>query len=334
MQDLTGRRFGYWTVIEELGGDYVEAHCDCGVVKRTRKQYITNGQSRSCGCRRHEDRAPAPIQVGDHFGRLTVVQRLGTDGFHKDALVRCACGARKVVREGNLRDGGTTSCGCLQKEQLSDRTTTHGDTKYKARTALYRAWESMRRRCREAGRYPSYRRNGITVYPVWEQSYETFRDYVHKHLGERPEGHSLDRIDNSKGYFPGNLRWASSKTQARNRSVTRRLPKPARAKPQHASGNTLLTVNGRAQCVAAWAEEVGISTAVIRRRLSRGWSAEQAVAPLKREHKLSITINGETLSARQWAVRSGLSQPTITRRIIAGWAPYDAVFTPANKKKP
>ncbi len=95
-------------------------------------------------------------------------------------------------------------------------------------TPLCRLWYRIKHRCHNPKhhRYKYYGARGIEVCPEWRESYETFRDYINTHLGERPEGHSLDRINNDGNYEPGNVRWATTKQQNRNSrpSLNRTLP--------------------------------------------------------------------------------------------------------------
>jgi hypothetical protein len=217
VNNIVGKRFGKQVVLKELGGDYVEIKCDCGTVKKSRKQYILNGQSKSCGCGRYAPRGDnEPIEVGHRFERLVVAQLLGTSGRKRQVLTVCDCGNYKVVNEADLRSGTVKSCGCLRRERMENLNRSHGQAGQGKRTALYQAWTAMRERVRHPERWPSY--VGRTVFSEWENSFEAFRDYVDANLGPRPTGFSLDRIDNDRNYEPGNLRWASAKTQANNRS--------------------------------------------------------------------------------------------------------------------
>lgn len=68
--------------------------------------------------------------------------------------------------------------------------------------------------------YKNYGGRGIKMCEEWRNSYEVFAKYIEKNLGERPEGASIDRIDNDKGYEPGNIRWATSELQGQNRRTT------------------------------------------------------------------------------------------------------------------
>lgn len=65
--------------------------------------------------------------------------------------------------------------------------------------------------------YDCYGGRGITVHGPWRQSPQAFVAWVDEHLGQRPDRHSLDRINNDGNYEPGNLRWADYKTQNNNR---------------------------------------------------------------------------------------------------------------------
>ncbi len=77
----------------------------------------------------------------------------------------------------------------------------------------------------------------------------------------KPKGYSIERLDNSLGYFAGNVTWATRKTQNRNTSRNHHIS---------AFGETLP--------IAEWTERTGIHRVVIHLRLKRGWSPEDAVA--------------------------------------------------------
>lgn len=79
---------------------------------------------------------------------------------------------------------------------------------------LYHVWYQMKRRCMNVDHpeYPRYGGRGISVCPQWQSNFWRFVLDV----GERPAGHSLDRIDNDGNYEPGNVRWATPTEQSRN----------------------------------------------------------------------------------------------------------------------
>lgn len=84
---------------------------------------------------------------------------------------------------------------------------------------LYKTWDMVRQRCYNPNysSYKNYGARGITMYDGWKDSFVSFSSYIDKELGRRPDGYTLDRIDNDKGYEPGNLRWASHSEQMHNR---------------------------------------------------------------------------------------------------------------------
>lgn len=104
--------------------------------------------------------------------------------------------------------------------------------------------------------YRSYGAKGINVCDEWLSFGRFLAD-----MGERPDGTSLDRVDNALGYSLENCRWATVVEQNRNRSTVRQL-----------------TVDGETQPLPVWAERAGLNPKVIHNRLARGWSVERAVA--------------------------------------------------------
>jgi hypothetical protein len=106
------------------------------------------------------------------------------------------------------------------------------------------------------GSYPAYGGSGVTVDKTWL----TFGAFL-TDMGERPDGMTLDRVDNAKGYSPDNCRWATRTEQARNRR-----------------SNRFLDYDGQQFTMAEWAERIGKPARLISLRLSRGWTVERALS--------------------------------------------------------
>lgn len=154
---------------------------------------------------------PKVVPAGTRYGRLTVVR--DRQPGEKTVEVRCDCGTETTVRYGDL-GRYTNSCGCLRTEQLVERSTRHGHASAGNASSLYMTWCDVIGRCTNPShkRWADYGGRGITVCERW-------RDFVNflADMGERPPGLELDRIDNNRGYEPGNCRWADRSTQAKNR---------------------------------------------------------------------------------------------------------------------
>jgi hypothetical protein len=122
-------------------------------------------------------------------------------------------------------------------------------------TPQHIAWQGMVARCTNPNHigYDRYGGKGIFICTRWL----TYLNYL-KDMGERPEGMSIERIDNSKGYNPENCIWATSHTQARNRSQ-----------------NINLTYNGITMCMRDWSNHLNIPYPTVYDRYRRGKNTEQ-----------------------------------------------------------
>lgn len=126
-------------------------------------------------------------------------------------------------------------------------------------TPEYRAWQQLRLRCTDPkhAAYPNYGGRGITVCAAWLDSPEAF----YRDVGPKPSpAHELDRIDNDRGYEPGNCRWVLRKENDRNRRSNRHL-----------------VIDGERRTLAEWCERFARPRDTVRKRLEAGWSHDAAV---------------------------------------------------------
>lgn len=152
------------------------------------------------------------------FVRLTVLSHAGRDK-HGNAMWDCVCecGTRTVVQGTRLKNGHTRSCSCLLFDKNRKRLTTHGVTANEASPPTYNTWVNITQRCSNPN-VPSWKHyggRGITVCERWQDFANFLAD-----MGERPEGLSIERIDNDAGYSPENCVWADQKAQTRNKRDT------------------------------------------------------------------------------------------------------------------
>lgn len=189
--------------------------------------------------------------IGEKFSHLTVIARCGSDRFGR-SLWRCYCdcGEPRIVALFRLRSGHTKSCGCI-KGRSSHK---HG----MARTPTYNTWSAMKARCCNPSndQFEHYGARGIKVCERWKASFEAFM----ADMGERPEGMTIDRIDNDGDYEAGNCRWAPETEQARNRRSTIKVER-----------------DGVTKCVKDWCDELGINVDRVYGRIRRGESPERAI---------------------------------------------------------
>lgn len=197
----------------------------------------------------------------------------GYCGLHYKRLLKHGDPSIKLKRAKILTTGECSVNGCdrdiLQKRFCRShymKWWRHGDPLFsmppaRGRTPTVQSWQAMKRRCTDpkVSGYERYGGRGITYDPKWE----TYEGFV-EDMGERPEGTTIDRIDNDGNYEKSNCRWATTAEQMSNISTNRRVK----------IGGEILTISQ-----ASRKYDIGVST--IAARLDRGWSNEDAVTKPK-----------------------------------------------------
>jgi hypothetical protein len=195
--------------------------------------------------------------VGKRFGKLVVKAFTKKIGNNKSYICNCECGELKEVLDCNLRSGRIVSCGCVRKQSVKDRSTTHG----MSNTRIYSIWRKIIDRTTNENniQYHRYGGRGITIHPSWLESFDTF----YKDMGDPPtDRHEIDRKDNNGNYCKDNCKWSTRKEQQNN-----------------TSRNRIITFNGESHSLSQWSEITGVNSATIYSRLKNGWSIERALSP-------------------------------------------------------
>lgn len=183
---------------------------------------------------------------GHRFGKLVAQSRAGSS--RSGVLWRCVCdcGGETIALTDNLRSGNTRTCGCSRKG--NKRALRHGFAP-RERSATYRSWSSMKTRCDNPSSdgYEHYGARGIS----YDRRWSDFTNFL-EDMGAAPEGATIDRIDNSKGYSKENCRWATKLEQTRNRRNT-----------------ITVEYKGKVRYLADIAKELGVSYSSVRHRIVR-----------------------------------------------------------------
>lgn len=187
--------------------------------------------------------------VGEKYSNLTVLEFSCVKNKNSYWICRCEiCGNNTEVSRPNLKSGNTKDCGCKRSEKISNANKKHGYSK----SPTWSSWQKLRQRI-------ITKKNKTYSKINYDKRWDVFELFL-EDMGERPVGHTIDRIDNNKGYYKENCRWATHKEQCRNKS-----------------SNVILTFNGKSMCATDWANEIGINRNTITRRIKRGLLIEDVL---------------------------------------------------------
>jgi hypothetical protein len=220
-------------------------------VRNIHMQYLYKNQS-----------MPAPFDATEFIkqkhGRITIIKELPSLNKRRRVLCKCDCGKVWEVTLRYIKSGQIKSCGCY-KQELRKLPKTHGMGGRKNRISEYKVWASMIQRCtnQKEDRYKDYGGRGITVCERWRLFINFLAD-----MGFRPSKHySLDRIENDKGYYKENCRWATMEMQQNNRRTSR-----------------VYEYKGRKLNVKQWALETGINLGTLKNRFKNpNWDIEKSL---------------------------------------------------------
>lgn len=230
MKDETGKTYDQLYVVGYVGRSKGKAQhplflckCSCGKETVVIGSNLRRGHTTSCGHDKlermhkardefHKNNIPTDLD-GTRFGSVIVkgFNSWRTGKEHNTAMFDCVCdcGVEFVTRRNNLSD--TSSCGCKTSERISKAKTKHG----MYGTPTYKTWKSMRERCSDAdyANKKYYSDEGITVCEEWNDPDSGF-DNFYRDMGERPEGHTLNRIEGAMVYSKDTCEWSDMTLQA------------------------------------------------------------------------------------------------------------------------
>ena len=250
LNDLIGKQFGKLTVVSaqyERSNDLKHnelictCRCECGNTKDIRYNALAKGTTKSCGCIRGVNDQEL---IGKRFGKLTVMavnRKKKTTRTRIYCMCQCECGNIKEIVYDSLKNGETTSCGCIKHINAAKNL-------QNTKERLYRIWNMMKDRCYNSNNIAYKNYCNINVCDEWKESFNNFFTWAINH-GYYSEL-TLDRINSNGNYEPNNCRWITAKAQNNNKT-----------------NNIMITLHNMTKTLAEWSTIYNIEYSIVRKRI-------------------------------------------------------------------
>lgn len=246
---------------------------------------------------------------GSVVGRLRVLTAPFTYNGYQVVRALCSCGRESQPSVKNLLRGKSRSCGCARGDSNRARAK-HSHASRGSHTPAYKGWRYMRDRLANDPDYAD-----VYLDPRWDDFTAFYRE-----VGDPPSpSHTLDRIDNAKGYEPGNVRWATVRQQQNNKTT-----------------NVVVQCHGLSLTISEWAGYLNIPYKVLHRRLREAkWPVAKALTtPVKRLGEFrkgnpeKFDLGGQLRTIEELVEISGFSKSAIRHRLKRGWSAQEAITRP------
>lgn len=203
----------------------------------------------------------ALINIGDIFGKWKIIgfDNERSKNGRKYYFCECQCKDKtiKSVRDDSLISQKSTSCGCYNREKVSEATSKHNS----CNSDLYDVWTNIKQRClnKNNPNYKNYGGRGITICDEWINNFIKFQEWAIKNGYKK--GLNIDRKDNDKGYSPENCRFITYIENQNNKRT-----------------NAYIEFNNKIDTITNWARSLNMNPRTLITRLDTlNWDIEKAL---------------------------------------------------------